>query len=154
MIQVVRGHPANQRVQLRGVGHPTLHVLESGRVRLVVGNELYRRVGASAGDDALRQAHDGDLLGGADVVHLAFSPLVIDESHQGSDHVGHVAKAPRLGAVAVNGERFPGHCLAHQPRYHHSVCRTLARPYRVEQAHNHHGEVSLPVVREGQDLVH
>ena len=88
-----------------------------------------------------------------DVEHLADGAGVVEEADEAAHHVGHVAEAPGLGAVAVDGEGLARHRLAHQAGDDHPVGRALAGADGVEQADDRGGQAPLPVVGEGQDLV-
>ena len=60
---------------------------------------------AGKGLDAIRQGTDRYFLIRADIEHLTHRVGMVHQCHQGADNITDMAKAARLGAIAVNGDR-------------------------------------------------
>ena len=104
--QAERRAVADQLAQLGGVGQPPLHVLEpGGLVRL--GERHAADLGAAVGVPLhhLRQLADRDVLGVADVEHLARGARVLRHRDHGVHRVPHPGEGAPLLAVAVHGDR-------------------------------------------------
>src|SRR5262249_15848875 len=86
------GTDADCALQLRHVGDPTEHVLETFGVGILVGHELDRRRTLRRGPHPLGQLEDRDLFVGANVEHLTHGGWRRDETHERLDGVSHVAE--------------------------------------------------------------
>src|SRR5512146_2033317 len=102
------GLPAEELPRARDVGLPHLRVVD----RQGLEHDLARRPGGR--EDSLGQLEDGVLAGVADVDRQVLAGL--GEQDQAPDQVVDVAEAPRLRAVAVDGERLLGERLAQEVR--------------------------------------
>ncbi len=86
--------PADRALDLAQVRDPPGHVLEARPVGLLVRDHVDRRGRARPGAHALGELRDRDLLGGADVEHLA-ERLALHQPDQRTDHVRDVQKQRR-----------------------------------------------------------
>ena len=94
----------------------------------------------------------GHALRRADVEDLARG-VGVHQPGERADRVLHVAEAARLRAVAVDLERVACKRRLNEAGNDHAVLPALARPDRVEEAHDHAVEPALLVVGERQELV-
>ena len=98
-------------------------------------SRLDDRTGMASGPDDVRNISDRARVSGAYVKYAARFRVAADRRNDGIDDVGYVHEVPRLPAVAVDGQRMIGDCLAAEQRYHAGVRASgiLARAIDIEQ---------------------
>jgi hypothetical protein len=88
------------------------------------------------------------------VVDLAHRIRMIDQLHQRANDILHEAETPRLGAVAVHGDRLVRQCLPDERGNHHAVVARLSWSDRIEEPDDRDREVSLAVKGEREEFIH
>src|SRR5690606_5790499 len=122
-------------------------------VRFLVGNDLNDGFRARSSPDALRELHDRDFVGAADVVDLSNGCVALGELDERTHDVRYVAEAPRLVARAVDRDGLVLEGLTGERGQHHAVLPGLARSDRIEEADHGGGKAALLPVGDGEELV-
>jgi hypothetical protein len=124
--------PTRELAETRRIRYPSLHVLEAPLVGLVVRDVDDSRARSGHADHGIRQVVDRDLGLGSDVEDPADRIGMIDHVDERVDHIGDVAEAASLGAVAVHGEVLVAERLAYETGDDHAELAGLARADGVE----------------------
>ncbi len=144
--------PTNSRI-LSEIRHAPRHIFEPGVVRFVVRNKDDVRSAAGHRLDLLREVHDGDFAGVADVEDLSDGARLSSERDEAGHHIGDVRERSRLPPVAKNGDRLVGERLTNEIRNDHAVSPRLARTDSVEQTHDDHRQLAFAVIRQREKFV-
>src|SRR5215213_2307039 len=134
------------------VRDPVLEVLEARLVRDVEGDVSDSRGRSGALDHHAREIVDPNRRRRADVVDLPDRRIGLDQPDQRRHGVGDVKEAPRLRAVAVDGQVRSTHRLLYESGEDYAIRPPLPRPDNVEQPGYDHLRAQLPHAAQRQRL--
>src|SRR5262249_30040082 len=130
------------------------HVVKTGRVSFVIGDEFNGGAGAQDADDLLSQRFNRDFFFGTNIEDLAARGRTILQANEGLNDIADVTEATGLLAVAENAQgpaRFGG---GDEARQDHAVAAGLPRSDGIEEAGNDNREVAPTGVGESEEFVH
>src|SRR5205807_3559045 len=103
-----------RRLELGGIRHPALHVLEALGIRLLIRDRHDLSIRAGQRLDPLGQVQDRDLFTRADVEYLAEVLVRAHQVRQTAYDVLDMAEAASLAAVAEHRDGLLGYGLSHE----------------------------------------